>query len=237
MKEELFKLYTEIKLGQNEICQSCIANEDYLTRPLSYYYAGKEFNNLNDTVLFVGKTAIGGDDFPLTNSLFSDATNFGELSLDLKEEYATRRAFYSYTNEIVKRYYGSYEIGKKFVALTNIIKCNSTSTQDETSYNVKAHCIDKLGIIWKEIEILKPKRVIFYTARHYDDFIDKYQPQNCSEVIEVVDNYEECWWHRKFLDINQNTICDFLRVYHPERKTKEDYVSKIVTWLNQTKTI
>jgi len=235
MKQELFKLYTDIKLGQNEICHSCISNEDSLTRPLSYYYADKEFNNFDDTVLFVGKTAIGGDDFPLTNLLFSDATNFGELSLDLKEEYATRRAFYSYTNEIIKRYYGSYEVGKKFIALTNIVKCNNTSTKDETSLNMKTHCIDKLQVIWKEIEILNPKRVIFYTARHYDDFIRKFKPTGCIKIVDIIDNYCDCWWHRKFLDNKGNIIFDFLRIYHPERKPKEDYVAKVVKWLKETK--
>ncbi len=51
MKAELFKLYTDIKIGQNEICQSCISNEAYLTRPLSYYYADKEFHNFNRAFL------------------------------------------------------------------------------------------------------------------------------------------------------------------------------------------
>lgn len=234
MKEQLFNLYYSIKIGQNDTCKNCISNEEYLTRPLSLYFAGSHFDELDNTVLFVGKTAIGGDDFPIVDSLFSDTTKFGELSLDLEEEYATRRAFYSYTNEIIKRHFGTYEEGKKYTALTNIVKCNNTSTEDETSYNLKVHCIDKLGVIWKEIEILKPKRVVFYTARKYDNFIRNYTPINAHEVIDVENNYEDCWWHRRFIDKEQKTICDFLRVYHPERKNKEMYVSKVVNWLDQT---
>ena len=100
---------------------------------------------------------------------------------------------------------------------------------------MKIHCIDKLQVIWKEIEILKPKRVIFYTARYYDDFIRKFKPNGCIEIVDVIDNYNDCWWHRKFLDDNGNIIFDFLRIYHPERKTKEDYVAKVVNWLKETK--
>ena len=57
-------------------------------------------------------------------------------------------------------------------ALSNIVKCNDGSTTDNTTDEIRTNCMDKLGVIWKEVEILKPKRIVFFTGRNYDDFID-----------------------------------------------------------------
>ena len=235
MKEKIFEMYKSISVGKNQICSEC-NNEGALGKPLSIYFIGDNFHASDDTILFVGKTAVGGEGIgPFIDNLFTDATEFGELSLDLKEKYATGRAFYSYTNEIIKQYYGSYEIGKQFIALTNLVKCNNASTNDETPPHVMQHCINDLKVTWREIEILKPKRIIFYTARGYDDFIDNFEPIEYFEYIDVANDESNCWWHRKFLDENKNTICDFLRIFHPSRKNKEEYVSNVVEWLNETK--
>lgn len=235
MKEIIFEMYKNISVGKNEICKACNKDEA-LEKPLSIYFIGENFLSSNDTILFVGKTAVGGEGIgDFIDDTFTDATNFGKLSLDLEEEYATRRAFYSYTNEIVKRYYGSYDEGSKFVALTNIVKCNNTSTNDETTYSVKQHCIDKLGVIWKEVEILKPKRIIFYTGRHYDDFIENFRPTNFFSFADIADDETNCWWHRKFTDKDGGTICELLRIFHPMLQGKENYVTKVVSWLQLTK--
>jgi len=236
MKDTIFEMYKSISVGKNQICLEC-NNEGALGKPLSIYFIGENFKTSDDTILFVGKTAIGGEGIgPFIDNLFTDGTEFGELSLDLKEEYATRRAFYSYTHDIVAQYYGSYENGKKHIALTNLVKCNNASTNDETPPSVKQCCINDLQVIWKEIEILQPKRIVFYTGRNYDDYIDNFEPLNYFECIDIVDDDPGCWWHRKFLDNNKNTICDFLRVFHPSRQGKEEFVSNVVDWLNETKT-
>lgn len=235
MKNEIFKMYNQIAIGKNDICLKCKINED-LTLPLSIYHASENFSNLSNTVMFVGKNAVGSPGKISEDSLFMDATDFGKESIDLLEEYATRRAFYSYSHEIIKRHFGSYDMGKDYVALSNIIKCNNKSTQDATSYNMKNNCINDLGVIWKEVEILNPKRIIFYTARHYDEFIKNYEPKGYTEIIDVVDVDAECWMHRKYLDNNGIVIREILRTYHPERKNKEIFVNKICKWLEETKT-
>lgn len=228
-------MYEQILIGKNDICLKCKANESLLTLPLSIYYSSENFNNLDNTIMFIGKNAVGSPGELSVNSLFMDATDFGSESIALKEEYSTRRAFYSYTHEIIKTHFGSFDIGKNYVALSNIVKCNNESTQDATSYSMKKCCIDDLAVIWKEVDILKPKRIIFYTARKYDEFIKNYKPKDCINIIDVVDNDFECWFHRKYIDINGKIICDILRTYHPERKNKENFVLKICKWLEETK--
>ena len=196
----------------------------------------------------MGKTELGGAKFEPVYNLsgeddpFSDATKFGEASLDLKEADAKRRSFYHYTHAIIEKYYGAYENGKNYVALTNIVKCNNTTTNDTTPYEVKVYCINELRVIWKEIELLSPKRVVFYSHISYYNFIDEYLPKNCVKVdIFQKENRTKIgkkfmpWWHRRFLDENNKRICDFLILGHPQRLCKLDYVDAVVKWLNETK--
>lgn len=241
MKEAIFEMYKRISVGKNTICKECNPN-GLLEIPLSIYYIGEKFHSSGDTILFVGKTAVGGEGIGVVvDDTFTDATNFGESSLDLKEGMSNRRAFYSFTNEIIRRYYGTYELGKKFVALTNIVKCNNGSTKDQTSNFTKANCVDKLGVIWKEVEILKPKRIIFYTGTNYDDFIDNFLPVGYSTLDNVEDDEINCWWHKQFYNNEGTVICDILRIYHPDYmkyiggQAAEGYISKVVAWLEQTK--
>jgi hypothetical protein len=235
MKEEIFKMYSDLRIGENEVCKSCRSNEEFLTRPLSIYHVGENFSKEKDTILFVGKTAIGGDDFPCIDNLFSDGTPFGTQNLDMMHKDSKMRSFYSYTHDIIEKYYGDYESGKKNIALTNMVKCNDTSTEDLTTYNVKDHCINKIGVIWKEIEILKPRRIIFYTGRKYDDYIDNFEPIGYSRYLDEVVDEPNCIWHRRYFNNEDEIILDILRVYHPQRQDKEKFIGSAVSWLKTTK--
>jgi hypothetical protein len=246
MKNKIFQMYKNISIGKNDICTECNAIGEK-EKPLSFYFVGDKFEKGEDTVLFVGKTAVGGADFEeeykgdFKNELFTDATKFGEASLDLNEPYATGRPFYNYTHCIIEKYYGSYEKGKSFVALTNIVKCNNTSTNDATSKKVKELCINKLGVIWKEIELISPKRVVFFTHDKYDDYIDAFISKNSNKYEELADknikigNKNTPWWHRRYYDKENERIYDFLRLGHPQMMDKSDYVNAVVGWLNETK--
>lgn len=172
MKKAIFEMYGKISIGKNGICNKCNENEEK-DRPLSFYFVGDKFKQGEDTILFAGKTAVGGNEFAPEYQIsskddpFSDATKFGEASLDLSEDNAKRRPFYNYTHATIEKYYGTYKDGKKYVALTNIVKCNNTTTNDTTAYHVKDYCINQLGVIWKEVELLSPKRVVFYTNKFH----------------------------------------------------------------------
>ena len=113
VKDEIFDLYRELKLGNCDICKGCKAsNNDELYDPVSIWTIGENFATSNDKILFVGKTARGGDDSIGTfiDNSFYDATTFGTNSLAL-DDYSS--PYYSYTNEIIKRYFGSFEDGKR----------------------------------------------------------------------------------------------------------------------------
>jgi hypothetical protein len=241
MKDAIFEMYRQLSLGKNDICRECNPN-DKLEIPLAIYYVGDEFHSSNDTIFFVGKTAVGGEGIGVeVDGLFTDTKGFGEESLDLTERRSKQRKIYTYTHEIIKRYYGSYELGKKFIALSNSVKCNDGSTVDNTTDEIRENCMDKLKVIWKELEILNPKRIIFYTGRKYDDFIDRFNPSGCFKSEHIEDNEIDCWWHKRFYKQDMTVLCDILRVYHPDvfrfigDEDGEEYINKIVNWLQQTK--
>ena len=41
------------------------------------------------------------------------------------------------------------------------------------------------------------------------------------------------WWHREFYTENNKLELEFLRIGHPERKKKVDFVNKVVDWINR----
>ena len=241
VKEQIFRIYNDLNIGNCDICKKCkTANKDKLHYPVSLWTIGENFQNSNDKILFVGKTARGGEEDlgPLINNSFIDATGFGKQALR-----ANPWPYFSYTNEIIKRYFGTFEEGKKNIAFTNLVKCNSGSTQDNTISETKVNCLDKLGVVWKEIEILRPKRIVFYSHNAYDDFIEKMRPSFSLCFIDIKDkkhvirigNKYSYWWHRDFLGLDGQVLLSFLRISHPERKQKADYVRNVVQWLKETK--
>jgi hypothetical protein len=124
--------------------------------------------------------------------------------------------------------------------LSNIVKCNNTTTVDTTPESVKSFCINDLKVIWKEIETLSPKRVIFYTNVWYNDYIDMYNPKGCVRAEDLADtqidigNKVSPYWHRRFFDAKDNVICDFLVLGHPARLDKEDFICTVLSWMNET---
>lgn len=243
MKNQVFEAYKELNLGNCKVCIQCKEiNENKLYYPLSIYSIGENFHNSTDTILFVGKTARGGEEDMgiLINNSFIDVTEFGNNALDNSSWH-----FYAYTREIIKNYFGSYEEGKKNIAFTNLIKCNSGTTQDATLWDTKMNCLENLSVVWKEIEVLKPKRIIFYTHKDYDYFINRFLPSFSNNYKDITDlehkiqiGKKNCfWWHRDYLGSNGEVLMSFLRLSHPERKKKVDYVNSVVTWLNSTKNI
>jgi hypothetical protein len=252
MKNEIFDLYKKLQLGNCETCHECrkanLANAPEFYDPVSIYTIGENFKNSDDTILFVGKTARGGDDNALgsyidethTITTAIDATKFGEDALDGK---GYTSAYYTYTNEIIKEYFGSYEEGRKNIALTNLVKCNNGTQPDTSIGATKLNCIENLRDILSEVEILIPTRIIFYSNTGYDYFIDKFLPSFASTTLNITEKDHKIevgekhplWWHRDFFDANGKKNMSFLRLSHPERLSKADYVNNVVEWLQRTK--
>lgn len=232
MKKKLFEIYKNLKMGSNEICRNCRNLTQIENNALSAWIIQNKQSETN--ILFVGKVARGDQIGELINEKLEDATVMGDELI-----HESSWAYWSYTREIIKTVYGDLDSGLKNVSFTNIVKCNNNTDEDTTSYIAKQHCISQNKFIWKEIEILRPKKVIFYTNYYYDDFIDEYTPTFASKISEIKDRNCEIkigkktmpWWERNYFSKNDQLVLSTLRIGHPERKKKIEFIKMVSDWI------
>ena len=149
-------------------------------------------------------------------------------------------SYWSYTREILKRLYGSNPWD--YCALSNIIKCTNVygsgqdSTIDKTSYNMAKSCILDLGVIFKEIEVLEPNHIIFYTYNFHKEMLINLPFANsiCEKTTiehKVLCGQKKLGWWERHITTSWNDNVKLLVVGHPERMKKEEYISLIIDWV------
>ena len=233
-------MYRKIKIGKNDICLKCREENkkesSNLSTPLSYWIVGEKFHEDPHKILFVGKTARGNEEEigAVIDGLFRDGTQTGE---ELFREKGW--AYWKYTRDIVLKNYENVDDPLKHIAFTNLIKCNNSDTVDRTLFSTKHFCLDELQVFWKELEIIDPKKVIFYTGWEYDNFISDHLCNLRLNFEDITNRYYKVeigkkqmpWWHRIIYDDGSNEKWEFLRIGHPERMKEEDYVNKVYEWI------
>lgn len=236
MKDDIINKLLNDKIGLNDICKGCKQQNNMFTTPLTPYLISNKSIDPENRIMFIGKVARGEDvGFKIEDNL-EDVTEFGEQSLR-----NSSWAFYSYTKEIVETYYGDFERALPHISFSNMVKCNNETMNDTTPYDAKICCIEKNRFIWKEVEIIEPKRLIFYTHSYYDNFINDYRPQNYHRHKDITDiNFSvpigakvSLYWHREFYDKSGNIICKFLRVSHPMMQRRRDFIDCVLNWLRE----
>lgn len=237
MKQSIINMLLLDKIGLNEVCINCKAKNNMVTTPQTPYIISNNSTLTKDRIMFIGKVARGDGFGEMIEDNLEDVTSFGEELLS-----DSAWAYYAYTREIIERYYGDLDKAIEHISFANIMKCNNETTNDSTPWDAKICCIDKNQFIWKEINIIKPKRIIFYTHYYYDLFIENFRPLNYDSIKDITDKNHRIkigmktslYWHREFYDKDNNIICTFLRVSHPMLKNKNDFVQMIISWLLQT---
>lgn len=217
--------------NSNELCKQCRLASNHVTNAIGPYLVSNADVD-NQSIVFVGKVA-RGDNFGVEIAdRLEDVSSFGVNAVA-----QSPWPYYSYTRAIIERVYGDLTTGIPHVSFTNMVKCNNETTQDTSGHASKEFCIRKNQFIWKEIEVIKPRLVIFYTGRDYDAFIDAYLPTYACHKQDKPDKDVSIgeklmpWWERSFYDTQQREVLKFLRVGHPERKKKEDFVSLLSAWI------
>jgi len=146
--------------------------------------------------------------------------------------------YWSYTKAILEKLYGSAEDGWDHIAFSNVVKCTSTSGKDKTSGNCAIQCIKKNEVIVKELELLKPRKIIFYTWSMHRKLFEEIPFAIKGSVTEhsSIHHRRKCgakdlgWWDRTFTS-TWGTKVDYLILGHPERMKKSEYVSLVSQWL------
>lgn len=223
-ENKLLEMYYNIHLGDCDICKLC-HQEENLSMPVSSWFVGKDFFQSPKRILFVGKNARGYQD--------EKCDVFQNVFRDGRDLWQTKKSwpYWGYTSEITKKIFG--DDSPEHIAFTNIVKCNGSHDRDTTSDAVKKRCIMELRVLSNEIMVIRPTHVIFYTAWGYDTYIPK-----VFDSFEVrVDTKKTVGaktmpWLEADAEINDTKVC-VLRIGHPERKEKENFVNLICEWINQ----
>ncbi len=236
-EDELLSIYNNMKLGNCAICQECrnsVPVPEELSIPVSAWCIGNAFYEQEKRILFVGKTARGNPSkiCGTIGDTFADTREFlwwETYDKDGKPA-AMPSAYWGYTAEITKRLYGIDS--PEFISFTNIVKCNDSPDIDIANSVMKENCVRKLRVLTREIEYINPTHIIFYTGRYYDGYIkdvfDCYQVLDDKGDIQI--GKRKMPWQEACGIIN-NKKYHVLRIGHPERKKKEEFVSGVVEWV------
>lgn len=225
IEQNLLDLYYRLDLGNSIECSKCRELNASLSNPVGCWLVGNKFHQQQKKILFVGKNARGYDDKPTGDKVFDDGRMHWNKSW----------AYWSYTAEVVIKLFG--EDSPEYIAFTNIIKCNKSHDIDTTSDSMKEYCILKMRTLYHEISIIKPTHIIFYTGRYYDEFIPKVFDEYTiiHDSIKPVGKKNMPWCEATArIDKSQYHV---LRIGHPERKDKDDYVNAICEWVKRNDSI
>ena len=248
LENEIVKMYNKISLGnkeKNKDCCECKNKNNKLNNPVGMWCVGKNWEKNKIKILFVGKNAVGDGQDDIKSSYFDPEV----MKIDEKEKrfFSCKYKFWNYTKEISKQIFGDESCEN--IAVTNMVKCNDaakTSTyKDTTKKETKEYCINKLNVIRKEIEIIKPTHIVFYTGLYYDGYIFK-EKENENVLFDSIKKInmpknlssdpfkvQAMWYREAFVKIKDIGI-NILRLGHPQGKAKVFFVNLVVNWINKT---
>lgn len=248
LESQVFDLYDSIPLGAHPLCRECSGSvlPLRLGRPVSLYHAGSQYGWGGRRILLVGKNArgdVGADN----GRSFLNATAVADELIDKGETRAHRLyAFWAYTRQIVQACYPNLSFAEAWerVALTNLVKCNEQehspwdSSVDGTPYSVAEHCLAKLQVFRRELDVLQPTHVVLLTGRAYDCFLGEAMfglqwrdaPGSGPHSVADCGGKELPWWEG-FVVRDGGIPCRVLRTGHPQFKPKDPFVELVSDWL------
>ena len=104
---------------------------------------------------------------------------------------------------------------------------------DTTTGTMKDFCIRQLGVVRREIGIIQPTHIVCYTHTFYDDWLpDVFDRMTCLHSENRLVGRKHMPWAEYVCDLDGAEI-RLLRIGHPERMKREDYVSAVVDWINR----
>lgn len=223
-----------------------------LLGPISFWHLGSNFSDKSlPTLAFVGKTTwMDSEDYSKLPKIGPIYDGRKEINYFFGPD-IWRYKYWLTIKKICQEIYSKENNDLSFldnVFITNLVKCNvnkkGVDSKNITGYDYFSNCID---IFEKEIEIVKPSHIIFFTNSQYDDLIsnlsfgfEKNRHQDFStkehrkEITQRnLKNKDVCWWHRRFYEIGKLEM-NFLRTRHPQGAPKE-LANEIINWVNSTK--
>lgn len=230
LEQKIISMYDDINLGNCDICRQCrIENPDLYSKAVGLWFVGNCYEQQSKKVLFVGKNARGVPAIEFDENQ-NDKCYLNEFNFSREQLWDKSWAYWSYTKDICNQLFGE-NIGMEAVAFTNMVKCNASDSTDTTTNSMKNYCINNLKVIRKEIEIIKPTHIVFYIGNFYNNWLNGiFDECNCILSKNIPIGNKEMPFAEYDCKVENNSI-RALRVGHPERMKKDDYVSTIVKWI------
>ena len=179
LERKVFDMYK--KEINDEHCKKCKDYDRELSSPLkrnlpqSFFHIGNNFGikGTKKRLVFVGKNSWNAEKNIRKDPMIGhikDLSKFGEGAFNHPEKYP-RSAYWRYIRDITKK----LNLTLDDIGITNLVKCNIYNAEENQSVNITnskyfEECID---IFEKEIQIMKPTHIIFFTGADYDYLIRK----------------------------------------------------------------
>ncbi len=218
----LFDMYRQIKFGNSQYCQSCRLENSGLQKPVAAWFIGDNFDCQKNKILFIRKNA-RGEPGAESDGIIQPFDFARDCLWDKKW------AYWNYTRAICAEIFDSDT--SENIAFTNLVKCSASPTIDTTTELMKQNCIGALKVVRNEIGIIQPDLIIAYTGCGYDGYwnriFDHVQVQ-CSQKCPV--GMKMMPWMEAAVSLKGRTM-HLLRVGHPERLKKADFVQLVSSWI------
>jgi hypothetical protein len=229
--ERLFS--QRLSLLHNPICNECDAK---IRHPLLPWMIDRKFAETTERVLFVGKPHRGTPGKILPSDLIDPSDMLERL-------WSAHWPYWSYTREIAEHLYGS--AAYDFIAFTNLVKCTNvnaddgeSTSNDRTTPKMVESCVRRLGVLWREMEVVQPRTVIFYTYGLFRESLRQVPVATGNNMVQITpqDYRIECgrkklgWWERSCRTSWTETL-RLLVVGHPERMARRDFVRLLTSWI------
>jgi hypothetical protein len=209
--------------------------------PLSFFNIGDDYENDNYKVAFVGKTH-WYDKNDVKKCAFFPNSIFRDCRQDGADMFKERQKGYWYglrkiTDELYPEIKDEAERILSRIAITNLTKCNtSTNSKDTTPYALTDNCVE---ILKEELQILKPKHLVFFTGPVYDqylgrelfDYMSELKKDNTKENRKEIGRLSVLWWEREFSQDNSKMFV--LRTWHPAYPTLDipEFAKQVSNWV------
>jgi hypothetical protein len=264
LEQKIIKMYKqEINSGHCLICENeakQLRKGKDLCYPKTLFNIGKEFGQNSDKIrlVFVGKSDWNTKEelkneakpiFIIRGKPFYNGLYMG------KDWFDKPSFFWRYIRDIIQS--KKLNLTLDDYAISNLGKCNiynkkNTNYREDTDY-IYYHNCNK--IFEKEMQILQPSHIIFFTGSEFDDLLNGlrfwfndsywyYQDIKDRDYVERITyrndvqkkNRTACWWHRIFYSNSnrEKPELQFLRIRHPQGMPDE-FKEKIIEWLVENK--
>ncbi len=244
LETKIFDEYKQwINLGNCEKCKNYDNNLSASRErvgPVSFFHVDKNMANQNNSprIVFVGKASWNSKEDVKEDSQINGVLDLSYVGEGYYNDENSTPPYWNFIRKITKE----LNLSLDDIAITNLVKCNISDNEEETSVDITHDFYYKqcVPLFEKEIIALKPTHLILFTNTGYDHLLkdltfgqsnstDVYDEDYKKSIDKEDGSFQTWWWHRNF----SNGKMHMLRTRHPQGAPIE-LKEAIVDWVKIT---